>query len=429
MQVEEGAYLNLAAKKYLEGLDAQERRFAAALVYTTLENLLRIDYVLAHFTEGKRLHRYIRNVLRVGVCQLMFFESVPVRAAVNECVKLVAASKKRQLKGFVNAVLRNVAGHLGEVDYPSQEVDPAGFLSVMYSYPRWIAEMYICDYGFDFAWEMFSYHKPEAYTSVRVNRLKTDRVALERKLEGRGLSFVPGKFSEDCLYIKNIASMDSLDLYQKGLLTVQGEASMLVGRAVCARPGERILDACAAPGGKTAYLAQEAPAELLAWDVHAHRVELMRENLRRLGVQADTEVQDAAVPRKDLREQFDAVLVDAPCSALGLLYRKPDIKFSKTDADLAALVGMQRRILSACADYVKPGGRLVYSTCTIHQRENIDNVRWFLREHPDFSADTQDLAAHWPEALLGRVREGSLQLFPHLDGIDGFFIACMRKRT
>ena len=237
-------------------------------------------------------------------------------------------------------------------------------------------------------------------------------MALERKLEGRGLSFVPGKFSEDCLYIKNIASMDSLDLYQKGLLTVQGEASMLVGRAVCARPGERILDACAAPGGKTAYLAQEAPAELLAWDVHAHRVELMRENRRRPGVRADTEAQDAAVPRKDLREQFDAVLVDAPCSALGLLYRKPDIKFSKTDADLAALVGMQRRILSACADYVKPGGRLVYSTCTIHQRENIDNVRWFLREHPDFSADTQDLAAHWPEALLGARAGGEFAVVP-----------------
>lgn len=426
MQVEDGAYLNLAVKKYLKGLEEQKRRFAAALVYTTLENLLRIDYVIDYFARTNRMHRYVRNVLRVGVCQLMFFESVPVSAAVNESVKIMAASKKRQLKGFVNAVLRNVAEHLGEVEYPAREQDPAGFLSVMYSYPRWIAQMYIEEYGFDFAWEMLSYHKPEAYTSVRINHLKTDRETLQRKLEGRGLQYAPGHYVADCLYIKNISSVDELDLYQKGLLTVQGESSMLVCKVADVKQGDRILDVCAAPGGKTAYLAEGHPAYLQAWDLHEHRVQLMRENFARLGVNAEIMVQDATVLREDAVGAYDVVLIDAPCSALGLLYRKPDIKFSKTDEDLKSIIQTQRIILNLCAEYVKPGGKLVYSTCTINRRENEENFRWFLQQKSDF--EPEELPGGMPTQLLGRMKEGSLQLFPHLDGVDGFFIATARRK-
>lgn len=427
MQVEEGAFLNLAVKKYLKGMDAQNRRFTAALVYTTLENLIRIDYVIDYFASAKRMHRYIRNVLRIGVCQIMFFESVPTSAAVNECVKMVAASKKRQLKGFVNAVLRNVTQHLGEVEYPGQEADPVGFLSVMYSYPRWVAQMYCEDYGFDFAWDMLAYRKQEAYTSVRVNRLKLQREELERKLQGRGLGFVDGKYSPNCLYIKNISAIDELDLYQKGQLTVQGEASMLVCEVADVQEGMRVLDVCAAPGGKTAYMAERVPAYMEAWDLHEHRVQLMQENFARLGVTACTRTQDATQGIDEYKEQFDVVLVDAPCSALGLLYRKPDIKFSKTDEDLAAIVQTQQKILETCAAYVKPGGKLVYSTCTINRRENDDNLDRFLAAHPEFRE--QALSEVLPEGLLHRAKGGRLQLFPHLDEIDGFYIACMRKQA
>ena len=426
-QVEQGAYLNLTVKKYLKGLDEQKRRFCAALVYTTLENLIRIDYIIDYFVKTKRLHPYIRNVLRTGICQLMFFESVPTSAAVNESVKLVAASKKRQLKGFVNAVLRNVAAHLGEVDYPKREEDPAGFLSVMYSYPRWIAKMYIRDYGFDFAWDMLSYRKSGAYTSVRINRLKTDKKTLEHKLEGRGLKFIAGRYDEDCLYIKNISAIDELDLYQKGQLAVQAEASMLVCRAAQAGPEKSILDACAAPGGKTAYLAEKSPAFLEAWDLHEHRVDLMRENFARLGVEAKVVKKDASLYDELYCRKFDIVLVDAPCSALGLLYRKPDIKFAKTDDDLVQIEQNQRKILAVCAEYVRPGGRLIYSTCTINRRENEQQIARFLHENADFEAAR--LADDLPEQLMRRAEEGYVQLFPHLDGIDGFFIAAMRRKN
>ncbi len=357
----------------------------------------------------------------------MFFESVPTSAAVNESVKLVAASKKRQLKGFVNAVLRNVAAHLGEVDYPKREEDPAGFLSVMYSYPRWIAKMYIRDYGFDFAWDMLSYRKSGAYTSVRVNRLKTDKKTLEHKLEGRGLKFIAGRYDEDCLYIKNISAIDELDLYQKGQLAVQAEASMLVCRAAQAGPEKSILDACAAPGGKTAYLAEKSPAFLEAWDLHEHRVDLMRENFARLGVEAKVVKKDASLYDELYCRKFDIVLVDAPCSALGLLYRKPDIKFAKTDDDLVQIEENQRKILAVCAEYVRPGGRLIYSTCTINRKENEQQIARFLHENADFEAAR--LADDLPEQLMRRAEEGYVQLFPHLDGIDGFFIAAMRRKN
>lgn len=419
-EVEEGAYLNLALKRRLRGMEEQERRFTSALVITTLENLGRIDYVIDYFTSGKRVHRLIRNILRLGVCQLMFFESVPESAAVNECVRLAERSPKRQLKGFVNAVLRNIAGSLGSVAYPSRE-HPAEFLSVMYSYPKWLAEKYIEDYGLDFAEEMLSYRKSSADTCVRANRLKLTPGELENKLQGGEFSFAPGRYVPGSYYIRNITAIERMSLFQKGLIAVQGEASMLAAMACSVRQGERVLDVCAAPGGKTACLAEGRPARLLAFELHEHRCQLMRENLERLGVEADLLTWDASQLREELVGQFDCVLVDAPCSALGLLYRKPDIKYNRQSGELNKLVEIQRSILSTCASYVRPGGRLVYSTCTINRQENEQNADWFLRQFPGFSEGR--LEDVLPAPLMPRVKGGRLQLYPHLDEIDGFFIA------
>ena len=424
-EVEEGSFLNLALKKQLKGLSEQDRRFVAALLYTTLENKGRIDYVIDSFTSGKRIHKLVRNVLRLGVCQLMFFETVPESAAVNESVKLVEKSPKRQLKGFVNAVLRNIAQNLGKIEYPSQEAEPAKYLSIMYSYPLWLAERYLGAYGFDFAEAMLSYHKKAADTCVRVNRLKTTRQELLAKLEGRGYQFHEGEYIPDCFYIRNIVGVDELDLFQKGLLAVQGEASMIVAEAAQVRPGQAVLDACAAPGGKSAYLAQFAPGRLVCMELHEHRALLMQENLSRLGVEAECRVWDASKILEEQIEAFDRVLIDAPCSALGLLYRKPDIKYTKHPEEIQMLAETQRAILSACAQYVKPGGRLIYSTCTISQEENDQNIDWFLEHNRQFFQ--VNLAAVLPERLMSRAREGRLQLFPHLDGIDGFFLAVLER--
>ena len=424
-EVEEGSFLNLALKKQLKGMGEQDRRFVAALLYTTLENLGRIDYVIDSFTVGKRVHKLVRNVLRLGVCQLMYFETVPESAAVNESVKLIEKSPKRQLKGFVNAVLRNVAGNLGSIEYPSAEQEPGRYLSVLYSYPLWLAEKYIADYGFEFAEAMLAYHKEGAETCIRANRLKTTGEALLAKLRGRGFQARPGEYIEDCFYVRNIAGVDELDLFLKGLLAVQGEASMVVAEAAQVQSGQAVLDLCAAPGGKSAYVAQFGPGKLEAWDLHEHRVALMRENFARLGVAADCRVQDAAVFNPEKEGAFDCVLLDAPCSALGLLYRKPDIKYAKEPGEIEALTRTQREILAAAARYVKPGGRLVYSTCTISKEENDQNIDWFFENHKNFREI--NLAAALPLGLMSRARGGRMQLFPHLDGIDGFFLAVLQK--
>lgn len=424
-EVEEGGYFNLILKRELKGMEEQEKRFTSALCFTTLENLRRIDYVIDAFTKGKRVHAFVRNVLRLGVCQLLFFESVPESAAVNESVKLMEKSPKRQLKGFVNAVLRQIALRAGDLPYPSREEEPALFLSVMYSYPLWLAEKYIREYGMDFAEEMLSYKKEGADTCVRRNARKVTAEQWENKLTGAGFAFFKGEYSPAAWYIRNISAVDQLGLYKKGILTVQGEASMLAVEAAHIRGGEAVLDVCAAPGGKAAYAAEFGPSRLVAQDLHPHRVKLMEETFARLGVQAETRTADAAVPIPEYYGAFDCVLVDAPCSALGLLYRKPDIKGNKKEEELAALSAVQREILETCSRYVKPGGRLLYSTCTISRQENGENVDWFLERHPEFAEGR--LVDHISEKLINRAKGGRIQLFPHIDHIDGFFIALLER--
>ena len=424
-QVEEGAYLNLALKDSLRGMEDRDRRFVSALVYTTLENLLRVDHVIDSFTEGKKVHRFVRNVLRISVCQMMYFDSVPVSAAVNESVKIVASSPKKALKGFANAVLRNISRHIGEVEYPDEEKEPVKHLSVLFSYPEWIVEKYIDDYGYETAWNMLSFKRPFNQMSVRRNLLKTDEASFEEGLNSICAGFTKGKLSPNAYYLKSPLQIDETDLYKEGKLTVQGEASMLV----CEMAGEgydSVLDMCAAPGGKTAYLNELlSPSYIEAWDLHAHRVEIMDWNLKRMGTEATLKTRDATVFDPSLEEKFGLVLLDAPCSELGLLYRKPDIKYRKEMEDLSSLALLQRMLLDNAARYVKKGGTLIYSTCTIDRTENADNIEAFLKEHGEFSpAEPEGVF----EGLKDRIVNGGIQFFPHLDGIDGFYMAKLVKR-
>ena len=408
-EVREGAYLNLVLKKRLGGLDEQDRRFASALCYTTLENIGRIDYIIDEYAKSKRIHKIIRDILRLGVCQLVFFESVPVSAAVNESVNLAKAHKP-QLKGFVNGVLRAVSKDLGAVKYPDREKNNAEYLSVMYSYPLWLTKMLISDYGADFAEELCAYRKSSAETCVRPNLLKLDSKSFENKLEGMGLHAKKGEYSDFAYYVKNISDIQSLSLYKKGQMTVQGESSMLCVQAADIKQGMSVIDVCAAPGGKTALAAQYGPSAQVA----------------RMGVEAETVCADARKLKPEYSRKFDRVLIDAPCSALGLCYRKPDIKYSKQPKDLDELLPTQAEILDSCCEYVKPGGTLVYSTCTINKRENDRQIDAFLRKHPDFCENP--LADVLSDKLLYRIRGGRLQLFPHIDGIDGFFIASLKRK-
>lgn len=418
---DKGSFLNLALKKQLPLLkNPEDRRFAAALVSTTIQNMLRIDYVTDKFIQSKRVHRVIRNILRLGVCQLMFFESVPVSAAVNESVKLAASSGKTQLKGFVNGVLRKIADNLGSVVYPDMEKDPAGYLSVFYSYPRWLCEKFISCYGTGFTQELLSYNTDTTLTCVRVNEellQNEDRAILD--------AYLPGKYFPDARYIKSASSIEDMPLFQKGAISPQGESSLLCVHAAGIGKEDSVLDVCAAPGGKSAYAAGKCK-NLLAMDLHPHRVELIRRTFARLHVQNAQAVEaDGTVFRPELEEQFDVVMVDAPCSALGLLYRKPDIKIHTDPDEIGSIIKIQRTLLQNCCRYVKKGGKLLYSTCTISPDENRGNAEWFLKSRNEFIAD--DFSADIPPVLAKRLEDGFLQLFPHIDGMDGFFIARFRR--
>ncbi len=412
------SYLNLELKHTLKpSWTIEDRRFITALVNTTIENLYRIDYILQQFTQGKRLHTVIRNILRLGVCQLAFFESVPVSAAVNESVKLVKRSSKPQLKGFVNAVLRNISKNLGKIDYPDRKKDPAGFLHVFYSYPKWLCEKYMNDYGVDFTEQMLSYRADNSLTCIRVQERESFAVTDQ---------YLPGRYCDDAYYIKNASNIENMPMFLDGIITVQGEASMLCVRAAGIAQQDRVLDTCAAPGGKSAYAAKiAADGHVSALDIHEHRAQLIGKTFARLHTEnADIRVADASRYDRSLGE-YDVVLVDAPCSALGLLYRKADIKISKNEDDIETLVVLQRKILKACAKYVKSGGVLLYSTCTIDQNENEDNIRWFLKENKEFRE--ADLKSYLPGKLAQYAKGCTLQLFPHRDGIDGFFMARMER--
>ena len=425
-EVEGGAYLNLVLKEKLRGLDERDRRFVTALCFTLLENRIAIDHIIDWFTKDKRVHRLIRNILRIGVCQLMFMDSVPQSAAVNECVKLAEASPKRQLKGFVNAVLRRIAAEGESVVFPAREDGAARYMSVKYSYPEWLCEMYIEDYGEDFAEDMLKYKNEGAQTCVRANLLKGQSAEqLERRLVGAAFKVERGKYCEDALYIKNVTAVDELGMYKRGELTVQQESSMLAVRCADIREGMSVIDVCAAPGGKTAIAAQSRPKRLVAMELHEHRAELMQKNFERLGVKAQVITHDARSPLPEFYGAFDRVLADVPCSALGMLYRKPDIKLSKKREELTELSAIQADILETASRYVKPGGRLIYSTCTVDRRENDEVLDAFLKRHDDFAA--ADIAAFLPDSMAKRAEGGRVQLFSHLDGIDGFFIAAVER--
>ncbi len=417
--LKDSKYLNLELKRALSpAMSAEDRRFITALVSTTIENLQRIDFVIDSFVRAKRVHTVIRNILRLGVCQLMFFESVPESAAVNESVKLAQSRGKAQLKGFVNATLRSVAQNMGSLEYPKAEENFSEYLRVMYSYPKWLCDRYIAEYGQKQAEEMLAYRGDNSLTCVR--------------LCGEGQAqppegFIRGKYCADAYYIKNASDIENMPLFKRGEITVMGEASMICVMAAGIGAKDSVLDLCAAPGGKSCYAARFAhEGSVTAQDVYEHRVELIRATAARLCADNVTaQSWDATVLRPEQQEVFDVVLADVPCSALGLLHRKPDIKLSKREEDIAALTELQRGILENAARYVKPGGILLYSTCTIDRAENQDIAAWFLAEHTDFAPD--ELKNYLPEALMPRANGAELQLLPHIDGVDGFFMARFRK--
>ena len=426
LQKEAYAAMSLDDRLSSVNLNQLDRRLCASIVYRTLENLYYLDFALSGFLrDADALDMTVRNILRTGACQILLHDRVPNSAAVNEAVKLTRELRLDGFSGMVNAVLRRLAEHQSEIKWPD-ESEGGKYLSVMYSMPEWLAQRLIDDYGFGDAKKIAAFRTEKHAITVRPTFGREDefKERLSKKVWETAPALMPG-----ALYVYGAMQIARDSDYLGGLFSIQGEGSMAATAAVDVRRGMNVLDCCAAPGGKTAYMAErmDGTGRVYAWDLHSHRVELIRAMTRRLRLEnVRMAARDAQDFREELADSMDAVLLDAPCSGLGVMDDKPDVKYRPTPESVAALCETQKKLLDTCCRYVRPGGTLVYSTCSMLKDENERQIERFLREHPDFIVD--DLPETIPAALRAQAGPFGLQLLPHRDHVEGFFVSRMKRR-
>lgn len=426
---EKGAYASLALGERLRAayLSPEDRRLATGLVYGTLENQLQIDYALDRLMDHPTREPVQRDILRMGAYQILFLDRVPDSAAVDEAVKLTRAMGMEAACGFINAVLRNLSRAKDEIAWPDREADPVAYLSVMGSMPRWLVEKLMAAYGPEEAGRVILYREEEHPVCVRPNFTRLSDAEFEALLQEKGWRAERG-LAPHAWLIYGAGDLAADADYRAGRFSIQGQSSMLAAEALEVRPGMKVLDACAAPGGKSAYLCEQMQltGRVYAWELHEKRAQLLEGVRRRLGLDnLRISVRDALDFRPDLEGALDGVLLDAPCAGLGVLSQKPDIKLRLKEEDIPAIVDTQGRLIDTVCRYVRPGGALVYSTCSLLPEENADRVRAFLQAHPNFTLEP--LPTSFPEELRARQTACGLQLLGCRDGVEGFFIARMRR--
>lgn len=398
----EGAYSNMALKKSLSDgkLSAADKGFITTLVYGVISRRLTLDYVIASYSKIKlkKISKYILLILRMGLYQLMYMSKVPESAAVNESVKLAKRYGHGASSGFVNGVLRSFIREGIKI--------PDSDLSVKYSFPESLCSAWIADFGLEFTEKLMEAMNSAPKLTIRPNTLKITQEELQRALAEKGIE---SEISGVSLICEGF-DVAREELYKSGFCTVQDAAASETAITLSPKSGETVIDMCAAPGGKTTHMAELMGNEgkILAFDVHEHKIKLIKNNAERLGIDIiDAKIGDGTVFDEALEETADKILCDVPCSGLGIIRRKPDIKWH-TD-DLSGLCEIQAKILENGGKYLKRGGEIVYSTCTIDRRENEDRISEFLQKHRNF------------EKLSEKT------YYPHIDGTDGFYICKMRK--
>lgn len=416
--------LTLDSILYSANLSKAEGSLVSALVYGVLERTITLDYCLSRQLKQplKKLKPQVLTALRIGTYQLLFMDKIPHSAAVNESVILVKLNGCAFASGLTNAVLRAVARD--GIVLPD-ESDKLEFYSVKYSFPKWLIKLWIESYGEENAVGIMESCAGRPPLTVRVNTLKTTLNQLVSALSGDGITATNVDGIENALNLEKCGSVEQLLAFKDGLFHVQDGASQLCAAALDAKPGDTVLDLCSAPGGKAFTCAQrmQNKGRIIACDIHSHRLALIKEGANRLGVEIiDVKRCDAAAFGGDM-PQADRVLCDVPCSGLGIVRRKPEIRF-KNAAEIEKLPELQLAILSNAARYVKMGGRLVYSTCALNPKENEEVCARFLAKYDDFSAvDISELA---PNAYS---KDSTLTLMPHITNTDGFFIAVFERRN
>lgn len=422
----EGAYSNLvvdATLKENEHFDERDKAFFSNLVYGTLDRLILIDYNLSMYLNQpvRKLKPELHTILRLGTYQLLFLDKVPSRAAVNESVNLAKVNKSAFAASLVNAVLRRVADN--GLKLPEGSENDPDYLAIKYSCPEWLISMWIEAYGFDNAIALAEKALEAAPVVVKVNTLKTTVDDLIWKLAEEGVVAEKSTKFPDSLVLNNTGAVEELLAYQEGLFHAQDLASQICCKALDAKPGETVFDLCSAPGGKAFTIAQSMQNTgcVRAFDIYQSRVDLIKNGAKRLGLDnVYTYLSDATIFNENYG-MADRVLCDVPCSGLGIIRRKPEIRFKKS-AEIDNLPEIQYSILCNATKYLKDGGRLVYSTCTLNPKENDEICNRFLEEHPEFEA-----VKVLPELRRYSENDKYLTLMPHIHSTDGFFVAVFQK--
>ena len=426
---EQGAYASLSLNAALEncGLIAADRRLVSRLVYDTLDHLIWIDWVLGQVMAREDTDIKLRNILRLGACQILLEDRIPESAATNTCVQLCTESGMEGLKGVCNGILRNLVRKKDELVFPDPSAEPDKAASIRYSIPEWLWKKLKSSYGEAEAEKFAGFRMPDEGWTVRPNLTKTDDAGFEQLLKKKiweaEKTDLPHAWK-----IRGAMDIARDSDFTGGMFSIMSGSSMMACLAMDVRRGNQILDCCAAPGGKSCYLAElmDGTGRVQAWDVHEHRTALIEAQMRRLGLEnIRPMVRDASRKREDLYRTMDAVLLDAPCSGLGVLAEKPDIKLRVTEESINELTEIQKKLLDTVCEYVKPGGTLVYSTCSLLPEEDEDQITGFLSRHPEFEAC--DLPECIPERYR-KHRKNGLQLLEHRDGVEGFYLCRMKRK-
>lgn len=426
--VENKAYSNIALNKSLTecNLTDKDKGLTTELVYGTIKYKYSIDKILKTFLEKKfdNTDKYILNLLRVCIYQLRFLDKIPEFAAVNEGVELAKANVSVGASKLVNGVLRNYLRNSDKKYYDENNINEK--LAFIYSYPQWMVKLFIAQYGEVQGEKILEGLNKRPSVTVRINNTKGDFEQISNELEKNNYNIEEGIICPEAIRIIRGKSIENNPMFNEGLITVQDESAMLVAPSMELKENITVLDLCSAPGGKTTHIAEimNNTGKIMGFDIYDHKLELIKSNCERLGLNnIELGLLDATVECKELIEIGDRVLIDVPCSGLGIIRKKPEIKYNKREKELKSLISVQRNIMKNAANYVKPGGILLYSTCTVNKDENEGNIKWFLKNFKNFSIEPLN---------FGKIDNiiydeyGCVTVLPN-EFMDGFFIAKIRR--
>ncbi|WMJ82096.1 16S rRNA (cytosine(967)-C(5))-methyltransferase RsmB [Clostridium sp. MB40-C1] len=425
----QNSYSNIVLKNELNKCDLNnnDKGLITEIVYGTIKYKYTIDIILNSFIKNgiNKIDEYILNILRMSVYQIKYLDKIPNFAVVNEAVELTKKKKSIGASKLVNGVLRNYLRNLDKKYYNEKNVVEA--LCFNYSFDKWLVKLFINQYGNEIAEKILSGLNKRPAVTVRVNALKVSYDEAYNKLIEDGYNVEEGYVCPEAIIINKGKSIELNPLFKEGLVTVQDESAMLVAPSMDLKENMNVLDLCSAPGGKTTHISEvmDNTGEVRAFDIYNNKLELVKDNAKRLGVKnLICRNMDASILNEDLKDSADAVLIDVPCSGIGIIRKKPEIKYTKNLKGLNELVEIQRKILCNAATYVKPKGVLLYSTCTLNKKENEDNIRWFLKNNPQYSIEP---------LYYGKLdnfiytEEGCVTILPN-EYMDGFFITRLKRQ-